>query len=264
MPIFHQTLWRNIHVWRREKLEPFPLHFHDYIEILYIKEGSTVCTVNFTEYPLSKGDVLLVFPEQIHSVVSASDDSENLVIFFPKELPVFGSIFESQLPQSAVVNIPNAGILFEECLKSYNNRKNEYAKGEALGHILILLSALLQNVTLKSGSEADNRLERRIIEYCTEHFAEPLTLAKASAEFGYTSSYFSDVFAKKFNGGFSKFINTLRVEEAKKRLCGEEEISSIAFSCGFGSIRTFNRVFKEQTDSTPREYRNLHIQNKSV
>ena len=259
MQIFHQTLWQNVHVWKRATLDPFPLHFHDYIEILYIKNGSAVCSVDFTEYTLSKDDILFVFPGQIHAVISATEQCENHVLFFPKEIPIFASVFENNIPTlPAGHSTEEIDELFAKALKSYTNYKNPYAKGEALGQILILLSKLLPRLELISQIPSDNRIERKIIEYCTAHFAEPLTLTDIATEFGYTPSYFSDIFSQKFNGGFLKFINILRTEEAKKHLQGNKEISNIAFSCGFGSIRTFNRVFKELTGKTPREYRLSH------
>ena len=55
--------------------------------------------------------------------------------------------------------------------------------------------------------------------------------------------------------GFSKFLNTLRIEEAKKMLRGNENVTEIAYACGYTGIRNFNRVFKETVGKTPKEYR---------
>ncbi len=258
MSIFHQTLWQNIYVWKRSTLEPFPLHFHGYVEVLYLKSGSAVCTVDFKEYTMSAGDILFVFPDMVHDVVSAEENSENYVLFFPKEISVFGEVFDSKVPSQPLILDGADGeihTLFENALRVYDDRSNMYARGEALGYILLILAKLLPRLDLLEASKTDKTLERRIIEYCTAHFSEPIKLSDIAHEMGYTSAYFSDVFSKKFRGGFAKFLSALRVEEAKKQLSEDKSVSDIAFSCGFGSIRTFNRVFKEHTGKTPKEYR---------
>jgi AraC-like DNA-binding protein len=57
---------------------------------------------------------------------------------------------------------------------------------------------------------------------------------------------------------FSQFVNDYRVEEVKKRLeagaADEFTLLAIAFDCGFNSKASFNRVFKENTGMTPRQY----------
>jgi len=57
---------------------------------------------------------------------------------------------------------------------------------------------------------------------------------------------------------FSQFMNAYRVEEVKRRLqegaADEFTLLAIAFDCGFNSKASFNRVFKENTEMTPRQY----------
>ena len=61
---------------------------------------------------------------------------------------------------------------------------------------------------------------------------------------------------------FSKYINQLRIQEAKLRLKdpvnSHLKIAAIAFDCGFGAISTFNTAFKEFTGISPKEYRTNH------
>ena len=136
MEIFQQTLWQNVYVWRRATLEPFPLHFHGYIEVLYFKRGGAVCTVDFKEYTLKAGDVLFVFPDTVHDVVSTEADSENIILFFPKEISFFSEVFDTSVPKNPVIRTggdKEIEGMFESALKAYNNGANKYARGEALG-----------------------------------------------------------------------------------------------------------------------------------
>jgi AraC-like DNA-binding protein len=57
---------------------------------------------------------------------------------------------------------------------------------------------------------------------------------------------------------FNDFVNEYRVEEAKKKLSDPAwnylSISGIAFECGFNSLSTFQRAFKQFTGLTPGQY----------
>ena len=54
---------------------------------------------------------------------------------------------------------------------------------------------------------------------------------------------------------FSSILNALRVEYAKKILeKGGFNVLDVALECGFGSERTFYRVFKDSTGMSPRKY----------
>jgi len=58
---------------------------------------------------------------------------------------------------------------------------------------------------------------------------------------------------------FSSFLNTYRLEDAKKALADPErardQILTIALDLGFGSIAPFNRAFKAMTGTTPTAFR---------
>lgn len=59
---------------------------------------------------------------------------------------------------------------------------------------------------------------------------------------------------------FNDFVNEFRVEEVKKRLSDPAHhhftIAAVAFDCGFNSLPTFQRVFKQFTGTTPSSYQN--------
>lgn len=55
---------------------------------------------------------------------------------------------------------------------------------------------------------------------------------------------------------FNTFINNIRLEKAKLMLKKNDmTVTEIAFECGFGSIRSMNRIFLKQLGCSPTEYR---------
>ena len=62
-----------------------PLHWHDEMEIIYIKKGTGAITVDFKSYVVTKGTIALILPGRLHSIEQYMQESmeyEN-IIFHP-------------------------------------------------------------------------------------------------------------------------------------------------------------------------------------
>jgi AraC-like DNA-binding protein len=83
-----------------------------------------------------------------------------------------------------------------------------------------------------------------------------VTLTKLAASCGMTASYFSDLFHRETGKSFKKWLNSTRIEYAK-RLLEEREmpIIEICFECGYNTPSQFIKMFKRETSMTPTEYR---------
>ncbi|GHU87307.1 AraC family transcriptional regulator [Spirochaetia bacterium] len=63
-------------------------------------------------------------------------------------------------------------------------------------------------------------------------------------------------FKKKTGMTFVEYLNSVRINNAKKLLQQSKMyVDDIAYECGFNSISFFNRKFKEQSGVTPMDYR---------
>lgn len=85
-----------------------------------------------------------------------------------------------------------------------------------------------------------------------------LTLASLAGHLELSPNVISRTINAGFKQSFADFINTHRINEVKRRLAtGDADrvtILALALDAGFSSKTTFNRVFKEQTGHTPKEY----------
>ena len=74
---------------------------------------------------------------------------------------------------------------------------------------------------------------------------------------GTNRTYLSEAVRKATNGSVNNFINTARIDEAKRLLATTaDKLDFIALQCGFASPRSFFRIFHDLTGTTPSEYRN--------
>jgi AraC-like DNA-binding protein len=95
------------------------------------------------------------------------------------------------------------------------------------------------------------------------YLEESISLSEISAKIGISSHHFSMTINIEKNRNFYNFINDYRIEEAKKIL-EDKNISSttileIAYKSGFQSKSVFNRVFKQITGKSPKDYRSSFL-----
>ena len=69
-------------------------------------------------------------------------------------------------------------------------------------------------------------------------------------------TYMSQFIKDQYGCSFYAFVNTYRLEEAKRLLTEDHEmkISDVAAQCGFSSSTVFSRAFSRNTGMTPREW----------
>jgi len=86
-----------------------------------------------------------------------------------------------------------------------------------------------------------------------------LSMDSITSELGLSKSHFSRLINTYSDFNFSDFINSLRVEQAKKFLSKNEfsayTIVAIGLECGFNSKSTFYSAFKKFTSETPTSFR---------
>jgi AraC-like DNA-binding protein len=95
---------------------------------------------------------------------------------------------------------------------------------------------------------------RRIKAYVEQNFAETITLERAARVAGLEKKYLSALFHRKVGIAFKRWVSAVRIREALRLMAeADHSITDIAFTVGFGDIRTFERCFKRCLGATPRE-----------
>ena len=92
-------------------------------------------------------------------------------------------------------------------------------------------------------------------------FLDPLLkVDDVAAKMPISSKALSHLLNHHVDKNFNDFVNEYRIEEVKKALLDPANhhftIATIAFDCGFNSLPTFQRVFKQFTGITPSNYQN--------
>lgn len=102
---------------------------------------------------------------------------------------------------------------------------------------------------------------KKLVQYFANEkpFLNPeLTIKDVADGLGISSKYLSQVINESFQKNFYDFINSHRIEEAKKKLRNDDPnktILEVLYDSGFNSKSAFNTAFKKHTGHTPTQFR---------
>ena len=96
-----------------------------------------------------------------------------------------------------------------------------------------------------------------MLTYVYKNYRNPeLTADSISRVFGYSKRTLSDIFSESIGNSVKRYIDSLRVNDAKTLLLTTSaSVESIAYEVGYDCPRTFFRVFKAHTGTTPTAFR---------
>lgn len=99
-------------------------------------------------------------------------------------------------------------------------------------------------------------LVRSIIAYVSGHYQDPIRLQELAEQMFVSTATLSRSFHKETGIYFADYVNRIRLEEAVRRLeSTEQAVTRIAYDCGFSSLSSFHRNFRQRYKMTPKEWR---------
>ena len=236
-------------------------HLHHHIEFFLLLDGHSRATVDTDTYDVLPGDLLMVFPNQIHRYEEIKRERYILFIINPDLMPEFDTVFSRGVPRSAVIKNamgdPSILPLLQLLAEQYEHPPQHYRELSLKGTLLALFSRLLAHLELTEPCAQDSRAVRAIVDYCARNYTPPsLSLEMLERDLHLSRFYISHLFSEKMNIGFNDYVNSLRISGAC-RLLQQTDLSITAVSerSGFNTCRTFNRSFAKLLGVSPSEYR---------
>ena len=100
----------------------FEPHLHYEVEIIALFRGKVALTVGGKDYTMGGGDLLIVFPNTVHSYTSEEGVDVGKFIFSPDTLPELRDVFGSSSPKYPIISsCPELIKLSEDILDSFEN-----------------------------------------------------------------------------------------------------------------------------------------------
>jgi len=229
-------------------------HFHRNYELIYVYDGQMSVLLDEENLTLGTNEFVLIFPNQIHSFSSEKNTKSKLVIFSPNYIKLFYEEYLNKLPFNKVFKADDETRQF--IVENLKENSNEYT-------VKACLYAICGEITKQTdfyeiSTNKNLALTHNFLAYMTVNFTKNITLKDVAADLGYNHQYLSRYINKRFSMSFCYILNSYRVDCAIYLLKNtDKSISSIAYDCGFESIRSFNKNFNIITSKSPREYRKI-------
>lgn len=255
-----------LHVWTRKTLT-FPAHFHDSIEIAFMEKGEADASADFGTCRICDGDLFIVFPNMIHSYSDQGGVFARLLIIPRTMAGGFDELLSGSVPKSPLIKNAARNVHIKSLIDTIEEKRmggGRFVEEIVCGYVTALLGEIFSMMELGGADTAQRTTERRIISYCAEHYTDELTLSMLSDAVHISKSRASHIFSENFKMGFCEFLGIFRVNDAKGRLRRGESISEAAFSSGFSSLRSFDRVFLSVAGTTPKEYRRRALEEHGI
>lgn len=248
-----------------------PVHWHDEVEIIYIKKGRITISIQEEVFHAASGDLFFVNTGELHFMESDDMTVEYYTLLFPFEFISFQS--EDALEEDVLLPLRQKKMLFPIQIENHNTKDEitkvirnviEVNEKRNAGYqlrtrilLLELLEGLLKEKCLKQASYVNTTgMQRDLITYIQKHYTEKISLSMLAQEFHLSEKYISWYFKEHFAISFTQYVSHLRMTRAKDLLTTTElSITEVALSCGYPSVNLFIRNFKEVHHVTPLQYR---------
>ena len=234
-----------------------PLHWHEHLELHYIREGTLHIWINQNEHVLQKGDLVLINENEIHSSYVTGRLSERILIFQLHDLSR---------------NLADSVPAFQQIVRQDNRItdmmgtfEREYL-GSALGFDVACKALLLQLVVYLSRSyirdpASDPKYRKQsqqllrlqpVTEYIELHYAEEIQVEMLAKMIYISKDRFNHLFKDCMGIPLRKYINDIRLHTAygwlEQGLCAPGEAAS---RVGFTDYNHFGRLFRQTFGCTP-------------
>jgi len=266
----------TVRLYDNTQADDYPAHWNNAFEIIMPVENTYTVCINDTFYEIYQDEVLIIPAGSVHEIFA----------------PESGRRFILMVDQSlffAVEGLAAVQHCFYPCVHLRHDRSEELltqvrgyvenvidelrtddyfsqaAARLSMSHMFVHIARRLMNGETPSRRTDRHRHQQTmavfldVCTYISDHCAEKLTLADVAAYSGYSKYHFARTFKAYSGMSFYDFFLRQRMLLCEQLLSDPSlSITEVALRSGFGSIATFNRIFKQYEKMTPSEYRRLH------
>ena len=228
-------------------------HLHRSFEFVYVKKGIIEICINTKTFILEENQCALILPYESHSFSTQEYSDSYICVFSPEYINTFNNMAYGKYLENPVFKLSNItqNLVLDNIFKQNNNIL------QIKSMLYLICYELLEQTTLLKSMKTDYELLHKILNYLQENFTKDISLNHVASKFGYSYTYISKFLNNILGISFNDFINENRISYAIHLLKNTDlSITDISFSCGYSSIRSFNRNFLKIVDTTPKDYKN--------
>ncbi|MDF5758844.1 AraC family transcriptional regulator [Spongiactinospora sp. TRM90649] len=240
-------------------------HRHEFLEILYVREGRGTHIIDGTAHPIAAHRLYLVRRGQVHAWVTPAPLDGTVVVFDEAFLAGPGASAAVDFSQYPNMLCPGAGHVprLERLLAAM---ADEYTEGDDRADPITrhLLSALLllcqrfDGFNAPEGSRAGPSAELGVefTKLVAEKASATLTVRSAAMRLGVTPGYLRELVAAQTGRTPGQIIRSAVLTEAQRLLANTDmSCAQVADRLGFEDASYFSRFFRREAGAPPSAYR---------
>lgn len=251
------------------------LHIHDALEIGCCLEGSGTFYIGSKILPFRAGDVTVITDREFHRCRSSPGTRSRWAWFFlqpsrllvPHATPALtweserfsGPQFKNVL---APARYPAIATLARQLIEEAG-AVDEFQRINLRALFVLLLNELHRRFPRPRRRVREDRSARAVsriapaLQMIAARFDEPLTIPALAGASAMSVRNFQLQFTKIMGVSPQMHLLRSRIQAAAAALIADRErsIADLAYSCGFNSLSSFNRAFRNIHGSSPREFR---------
>lgn len=246
-------------------MQKFPNHFHDYYVIGFIENGQRYLLCNNKEYIINPGDITIFNPRDTHTCEQVDGKTLDYRCINIKSDIMLRTVFEitgrEYLPHftQAVLYHDEIATSLRELHLMILNKETDFKKEELFLFLIEQLireysdTILAQNV-IETASEI-----KAACDYLESNYAKTITLDYLSSLAGLSKYHFLRSFTKQKGISPYSYLETIRINNAKKLLEQGIRPIEVAFQTGFNDQSHFTNFFKKLIGLTPKQYMRIFM-----
>lgn len=259
----------------------YPPHRHEFEELVIIREGTGINSVDNMDYPLQAGDIFIMPKGRTHAYNQTHHlicyniyfDSSQLDLkrWITQALPGFQALFvvepsyrrKNEFNSRLRLRPKNLHLVWSliESLQSTIEEEQPGYRLIALGKFYEVVGLLCRYYEETDHSDSQKVLRiAKAISHMETNFTEEISVDELALIAHMSPRNFHRVFIDATGKTPAAYLIGLRIAEAALQLKStDKSITEIAFDCGFSDSNYFSRAFRKITGNSPSTYRKLAL-----
>lgn len=263
---------------------PFPVesHWHYFIEIIYMLEGTACFTRNEETHILHPGEMIFLPPQAVHSIYTTRPQPLKYIVlkfdgnrlnlsgsYLPKISSVFRSTSKNlKLPITfSQQDFANFSLhdFFWDCVREMSEKQYGYDSYlyASISQLMIHMLRIWREHGFSQESDSIEKNEdfsiHDVLMYIDSHSHENIRVEDLARMCNMSYSYFAKTFHTLYGQSCKEYIEFVRLSKVENLLLFTNyDLNYISNETGFADCSHLIRVFKRKYHVTPKQYRLQH------
>lgn len=247
-------------------------HIVNFFIILFIEEGTGSHTIDFIDYPCSKGTLLTIRKDQIHKFNKTENIKGSLLLFtdqflvnylekleVQKSLLLFNEFLTNPKIQLNDSEFSDIKKLIYHIESEYFDTIDSFQMSIIRSALHILITKLFRIKSQKEKIDVDRKHLKEFIKFqnlVETNIKQTTKVKDFASEMNLSTKTLNTVTRSVVHKSAKEFIDEIYTKQIKRLLINTElSIKEIAYQSGFEETTNFYKYFKRQTQSTPEQFR---------